>query len=82
MIRVSESASKCIGTTARLKPFYWIMLKDLFYGIMLPSGNDAAHLLAEVMGYLISITKEGEWASFDKVKEIDLTKKNTSLYLA
>lgn len=68
MIRVSESAAKNIGTTACLKPYYWVTLKDLFYGIMLPSGNDAAHLLAEVIGYLISITKEEEWTSFEKVK--------------
>jgi D-alanyl-D-alanine carboxypeptidase len=46
MISITESSTKHIGTSANLKPKYWIMLKDLFYGIMLPSGNDAAYLLA------------------------------------
>ena len=31
----------------------FIRLYDLFYGIMLPSGNDAAFLLAEVFGLLL-----------------------------
>jgi D-alanyl-D-alanine carboxypeptidase len=36
-----------------LKPGKWIKLFDLLYGIMLPSGNDAAVLLSEVMGLLL-----------------------------
>jgi len=35
-----------IGTTANLKPGSWIILQDLLYGTMLPSGNDAAYTLA------------------------------------
>ena len=50
---MTEGASKNIGTTANLKTDYWVCLKDLFYGIMLPSGNDAAHLLAEIIGFMI-----------------------------
>jgi D-alanyl-D-alanine carboxypeptidase len=41
-----------IGTTAELKSKTWIKFIDLFYGSMLPSGNDAAFLLSEIVGYL------------------------------
>jgi D-alanyl-D-alanine carboxypeptidase len=45
-IKVTENCIKMIGTTAGLKPKTWIKLIDLFYGSMLPSGNDAAFLLS------------------------------------
>lgn len=35
-----------IGTTADLKPKTWVRFRDLIYGAMLPSGNDAAFLLS------------------------------------
>jgi D-alanyl-D-alanine carboxypeptidase len=38
------------GTTADLLPGKFILLKDLYYGLMLPSGNDAAALLAFYYG--------------------------------
>jgi len=31
---------------------------DLLYGTMLPSGNDAAFLLSEVVGYLLKLSPE------------------------
>ena len=42
-----------IGTSACLKEGQWLSFKDLLYGAMLPSGNDAAYLLAEYVGYLL-----------------------------
>ena len=51
-VKVTDSSAKMIGTTAELKPKTWVKLWDLLYGAMLPSGNDAALLLAEVLGYL------------------------------
>lgn len=41
-----------IGTSAELKPHTWVKIWDLLYGVMLPSGNDAAFLISEVIGYL------------------------------
>jgi D-alanyl-D-alanine carboxypeptidase len=41
------------GTSAKLKENSWILLKDLFYALMLPSGNDAAVVLAENMGFIL-----------------------------
>lgn len=53
MIRMSATSAALNGTTAELKEGKYIKLYDLFYGAMLPSGNDAALLLAEVFGLLL-----------------------------
>lgn len=42
-----------VGTSAFLKVGVWVSLKDLIYGAMLPSGNDAAYSLAEYVGYIL-----------------------------
>lgn len=52
-IRVSRTAALNNGTSAQLKHGKWVRLEDLLYGTMLPSGNDAAYLLSEVMGLLL-----------------------------
>lgn len=49
-----------IGTTAELKPNIEISLYDLFYGMMLPSGNDAAHQVAQLGGTLLMLLREGQ----------------------
>ena len=41
------------GTTAQLRKHDKISLKDLMYGLMLPSGNDAAITLAVFFGRLL-----------------------------
>ena len=46
LIKITETAAKMIGTTANLKAGTWMILRDLLYGAMLPSGNDAAYTLA------------------------------------
>jgi len=46
MIRVSKGAASMIGTSANLPYGYWIRLIDLLYALMLPTGNDAACLIA------------------------------------
>ncbi len=42
-----------IGTSASLKKGDLLSLRQLFYGMMLPSGNDAATLLSEIIGLMI-----------------------------
>ena len=42
------------GTSADLKAGYWITLRDLLYGMMLPSGNDAAHSISEYLGFVLT----------------------------
>jgi serine-type D-Ala-D-Ala carboxypeptidase (penicillin-binding protein 5/6) len=45
--RVSNIAANTIGTTANLTENQRVTIHDLLYGLMLPSGNDAAMTLAE-----------------------------------
>jgi hypothetical protein len=52
-----------IGTTASLKPNIEICLEDLFYGMMLPSGNDAAYQVAQFGGTVLAMIRED---NFDK----------------
>lgn len=49
-IKVSKLASKITGTTADLKEGDILSVEQLLYGMMLPSGNDAAYTLAEHFG--------------------------------
>eukprot|EP00826_Nyctotherus_ovalis_P052201 TRINITY_DN6592_c0_g1_i1.p2 TRINITY_DN6592_c0_g1~~TRINITY_DN6592_c0_g1_i1.p2 ORF type:complete len:322 (-),score=77.39 TRINITY_DN6592_c0_g1_i1:112-1077(-) len=50
---VSKKAAKMGGTTAMLEEGDSLYLWDLFHGMLLPSGNDAATAIAEHFGRLI-----------------------------
>lgn len=52
-IKIEESVRDVIGTTANLCPGDTLTINDLLYGLMLPSGNDAAHTLALHFGQLV-----------------------------
>lgn len=52
--RVSEYAAGMIGTSACLTENQRVTINDLLYGLMLPSGNDAAMTLAEGFTELLS----------------------------
>jgi len=51
-VRVPKYAAFICGTSACLRNAEYIRLTDLFYALMLPSGNDAACTLANFFGYL------------------------------
>jgi D-alanyl-D-alanine carboxypeptidase (penicillin-binding protein 5/6) len=51
--RVSDEAADMPGTSAELETGDVLAVADLLYGLLLPSGNDAAVCLAEGMGRLI-----------------------------
>lgn len=53
LVSVSKEASSVIGTSAELKENDLLSVWDLLHGLMLPSGNDAAHALAEHFGDLL-----------------------------
>jgi D-alanyl-D-alanine carboxypeptidase len=61
-IRVTATKAACsvTGTTAELKMGAIYTLYDLLFGMMLPSGNDAAYLIAETCGWLLKLSKEGK----------------------
>lgn len=42
-----------IGTTANLEANDYLSAYELLFGLMLPSGNDAATVLAEGVGYML-----------------------------
>ena len=62
IVPVSRKAAYMIGTSATLKQGDKILMKDIFYGLMLPSGNDAAYALAEFFGLKLL---EGSLRKFD-----------------
>lgn len=53
-VKISQKASSMIGTSAELQPNDELTIKSLLYGLMLPSGNDAAWALAEFFGSKIA----------------------------
>lgn len=52
-IKIDEEVASVSGTTANLLAGDSLTINDLFYGLMLPSGNDAAHALAHFCGDLL-----------------------------
>ena len=50
---ISEEAAETQGTSAMLKKNDTLTVEQLFYGMMLPSGNDAATALAEFFGQIL-----------------------------
>lgn len=57
-VRASRTACEVTGTTAELRVGAEYTLYDLYFGMMLPSGNDAAHLIAELGGFLLKSYKD------------------------
>ena len=49
-VSINRNTSRIIGTTAELKEGDVLQVEQLLYGMMLPSGNDAAFALAEYFG--------------------------------
>lgn len=66
-ILVSDVASNIRGTTATLKTGDLICVEKLLYGLMLPSGNDAAFALAQYFGYKLYLKRYGP-ADIPKIK--------------
>lgn len=59
-VQVSATAAKLPGTTSDLRLGDWISVRDLLYGLMLPSGNDAAQCLAEFFGRYLAMEVGGD----------------------
>jgi len=53
VVTVTSSSCQVIGTSACLQTNMQVSVYDLFYALMLPSGNDAAFLIAEYIGALM-----------------------------
>ncbi|CAD8047321.1 unnamed protein product [Paramecium sonneborni] len=59
-IKVTKQASETIGTSAELKYNDILSIEDLLYGLMLPSGNDAAVLIAQAIGTIILFNQQNK----------------------
>lgn len=57
--KVTNWATSITGTTAELMENAWMTVEDLLYGLMLPSGNDAATVLSENIGAVLYFDKCG-----------------------
>lgn len=57
LITVSRTAASVKGTSAELREGDMLTMTQLFYGMMLPSGNDAAFAFAEYFGELLKEKK-------------------------
>jgi D-alanyl-D-alanine carboxypeptidase len=55
LFEITSKAAWMRGTSAKLLKGLYISVKDLLYGLMLPSGNDAAMCLAENIGRLLRL---------------------------
>jgi serine-type D-Ala-D-Ala carboxypeptidase (penicillin-binding protein 5/6) len=78
LIKVSYRASQVTGTSAELKNGDEISIKSLLYGLMLPSGNDAAWALAEFFGSKISPSSSKPAKRF--VSEMNKTARELDLH--
>lgn len=58
LITISEFAANLRGTSAHLKAGDILNVDQLFYAMMLPSGNDAAYTIAEYFGTLLEQKKK------------------------
>lgn len=56
---MTHRAADTNGTTANLKAHDMLTVNELMYGLMLPSGNDAAECLALYFGALIMHKQTG-----------------------
>ena len=63
-VTVSELAARIGGTSARLRAGDTLTVEDLMYGMMLPSGNDAALVLAETIGDFLCDCEEATSQGF------------------
>lgn len=76
--RISRKASKVPGTTAHLREGDILTIEQLLYGMMLPSGNDAAYALAEFFGRVLKERKYSQGAEDEPRPAGSFVKASTS----
>ncbi len=52
----------------RLYSYHKVKVIDLLYGLMLPSGNDCAFVLAENFGYILKCEKTIKTVILDSIR--------------
>jgi len=86
-MRASYQAAKISGTTAHIREGLRYSIYDLLVGLMLPSGNDAALVLAENFGRFLTIEQcRNSTNTLKEVCELDpydpeISKKNIARFI-
>lgn len=70
-VRVSKDAAQMTGTTALLTEGMEISIYDLMFGMMLPSGNNAAYALAQAIGSILFMETAPGKIQLDIVYDVD-----------
>ncbi|KAL4484199.1 hypothetical protein ABPG72_003483 [Tetrahymena utriculariae] len=55
LLQVTESCTQIGDTSAKLVTDTWLSVLDLFHGLLLPSGNDCAELIAVKIGAMLDM---------------------------
>jgi D-alanyl-D-alanine carboxypeptidase len=77
--RVSQLAANIIGTSANLTENQRVTIHDLLYGLMLPSGNDAAVTLAEgFTELLLKARQRPNQGKSELITKSDISKSSTN----
>ena len=69
-VEVHAKAASVQGTTAKLGENMLIKLIDLLYALMLPSGNDAALVLANYLGSFCKSAKKAKYTDQYKANKL------------
>jgi len=69
-VEIPSRVAKIVGTSAKLKEDDVLKIIDLYYALMLPSGNDAGYTLAQHFGE--KLLAENVWREDQEVKFRDL----------
>jgi len=73
-LTVTREAFQIGGTSAELQEGDLISIKDLFYGLMLPSGNDAAYTIGEYFGLFLFLDQIGRIAKIKDLIDVNMKK--------
>ena len=78
---VCQASTEIKGTSARLRRGDILTVEQLLYGLMLPSGNDAAFVLARNFGKIL-YEKQGYIAEYhsDPIRNYDFDKKRKNTF--
>ena len=82
VVTVNQQAAYQIGSTAGLRPNEQLTVKNLLYGALLNSGNDAAYALAGYLGQKVGGDEVSDWNSEIKRTVALMNQKATDLGLA
>ena len=73
-LTVTREAAQIGGTSAELQEGDLLSVRDLFHGLMLPSGNDAAYTLGEYFGLFLFLEQIGRASKIKDLRDVNIRK--------